>query len=329
MDETEKNNEPQILHGDTAASKEQRRSKLNELNPTDLIPSELASIPGIKGQINILSQKTDRSISYVITDAAKMRLDQIEDAFQYFEENELETHPGLKMKGNQYARPLVHGSIREISPDMLFCGIVETHPALRGKGAGVAFQENLAEIAKKLGYKFLTGYQNDPETARFFLNRGRYLVEEVREEFQEEFKALKAQENDESVFYTVKFTNPEDIIKYIKPERIDTDAENKIEFKEKRLALISIFYELSSSFEEMKEKEKDESGLDRLITVMTDLNNQLPTKDQHTAPKLSTDDANLILKLKVLFQHLKNNSSTIIRELTLTQLEALKKQEED
>jgi len=97
---------------------------------------------------------------------------------------------------------------------------------------GVAFQEHLVNLAKKLGYKFLAGYQNNAEIARFFIKRGRYLLEEIKDELQGEFESIRDQENDETLFYTVKFLNPEDVTRYIKPERIDTSVEDKIRFKE-------------------------------------------------------------------------------------------------
>ncbi|MBU1934530.1 hypothetical protein KKF04_00580, partial [Patescibacteria group bacterium] len=127
---------------------------------------------------------------------------------------------------------LMNCCLAEISSDILFVANIEISPHIRGgKGVGVDFYANLSKEAKKLGYRFLTGYHNDPETARFFINRGRYLVEEVKDELRSHFQVLEDQEDDESVLHTIQFLNPEDVDSFIKPERVGTNADSKIEFR--------------------------------------------------------------------------------------------------
>jgi len=295
-------------------------AKLNELNPVDLIPPEFANIPTVAGQISIVTRQLAGHIDYIVVDEATMSLNEIEDRFTYLDDGKLGEYPELERGNNRYARPLVHGSMTEISTDILFNDMLETNPALRGKGAGVAFLKHLEDLARNLGYKFLAGYQNDAKTARFFLKRGRYLLEEIKDELQAEFQALREQEDDGSVFHTISFLNPEDVAKYIKPERIDTDVEDKIEFKEKILTLSNIFYQLSAILKRVEENEDGLGDRATLIEIMEDLNLMLPEEDQYDLPELSEDDDNLIFSLKILLAHLKNKFSTLIRVTTLNKL---------
>jgi GNAT superfamily N-acetyltransferase len=303
-----------------APDKEQIR-KLDQLEPQDLVPAEFANIRKVIGQIKVVARKSDGHIDYIITDGGHMTLQQIENRFTYFDKETLAKYPELKAGKNQYARPLVHGSLSEISPDIIFGGMFETNPALRGKGTGVAFQEHLASLAKKLGYKFLAGYQNDAEIARFFLKRGRYLLEELKDEFQGEFQSLKKQESDETVFCTVKFLNPEDVKKYVKPERVNTNVEDKIEFKEKVITLDNVIHKLTEALRRVEDGKEEKGDRATLIEIMEDLNQILPQKERYNLPELSEDDDNLVLNLKALLEYLKTKFGIIIREATPEQLE--------
>ena len=161
MSEKRNINEPQFKPKDAtpAPETEKAASKLDQLNPQELIPAEFTNIPEVDGSIKVVTHKSDGHIDFVITDDKQMTVRQIENGFEYFDKDTLKEYPELTRDENQYARPLAHGSVSEISPDILFGGMFETNPALRGKGAGVAFQEHIAKLAKKLGYKFLAGYQ--------------------------------------------------------------------------------------------------------------------------------------------------------------------------
>lgn len=304
-----------------APEQEKKSTKLSRLDPQELIPAKLSNIPEIIGSMKIAAHKSDGSIDYVITDNGRMTLRQIEKGFKYLYYKQLEEYPEIKIGKNLYARPLVHGSISEISPDMLFGGMFETNPVLRGKGAGVAFQEHMADLAKELGYRFLAGYQNDAEIARFFLKRDRYILEEIKDERQAEFQSLRDQENDDTVFYTVKFLRAEDIAQYVRPERIGTDVEDKIEFKQKIQTLGDVFSRLAKALEKVEEGKEAAGDRATLIEIMEDLNQMLSAKDRYDLPELAEDDDNLVIKLKVLLEHLKSKSSKLIREATLEQLE--------
>jgi len=321
--ETKNIDEPQFEHEDPtpAPETENTTSKLDQLNPQELIPAKLANIPQVIGSTKVVTHKSKEGIDYIITDDGQITSNQIKNGFEYFDEESLEKYPELRIGKNEYVRPLAHGNIKEISPDILFNGIFETNPALRGKGLGLSFQEHIAELAKKLGYKFLAGYQVNAETARFFLKRGRYLLEEIKDELQPEFQNIMNQGMDETAFHTVKFLTPEDIARYIKPERIGTAVEDKIEFKQKILTLDDVFYKLAETLKKVEE-EKEEAG-DRatLIEIMEDLNQILPADEQYDLPEISEDDNNLVLDLKALLEHLKSKSDTLIQEATLEQLE--------
>lgn len=300
--------------------KKVKASKLDGFCSQDLIPPGLEKTLRVVGELQGVVHRQHGHVDFVIKDAAKMTSRQIENGFTYFC-NAIEDFPELKLGKDQYSRTLVYGSVREISPDMLYEGLFETNPATSGKGVGVAFQEHLATLAKKLGYKFLASYQNNAEIARFFLNRGRYLLEEIRDELRNEFKTLQDQEDDPEVFFTIKFLNPEDVVKYVRPERLDTDVEDKIEFREKITTLKDIFNRLAKTFKKVDEGKDDAGDRTTLIEILEDLNQILPEEDRHNMPGLSEDDENLVLKLKVLFEHLKSKSSVLIREATLEELE--------
>lgn len=214
--------------------------KLAKLAPIDLIPSALKNIPCINGNLNALVRNYSTDIRFVITDEdVAESMDELLNGFTHFEEPDLEDFPELGLPDGDYRRLIMHGSLRELTPDILFSVILETNPALRGKGVGVAFQEHLANLAKNIDFKFLAGCQHTEELALFFLKRGRYLIEEIKEELQTEFFSIRNQEAGEDIkelFFTIKFLNPEDIVKYIKPERIDASAEDKVEYKKEYYA---------------------------------------------------------------------------------------------
>ncbi|MFA5871661.1 MAG: hypothetical protein WC858_02960 [Parcubacteria group bacterium] len=214
--------------------------KLTKLAPVDLIPADLKNIPGIAGNISAFIKRFPTETSFVITDETiAENMNALLNGFTHFEDFDLEDFPELALPNGDYRRLIIYGSLRELTPDILFGVILETNPALRGKGAGVAFQEHLANLARNLGYKFLSGCQHTEDLALFFLKRGRYLMEEVKDELRTEFRIIGRQEEEadwEELFFTIKFLNPEDITRYIKPERIDTSVEDKIEFKKKYYA---------------------------------------------------------------------------------------------
>jgi hypothetical protein len=216
------------------------RSKLDKLAPADLIPANLKDIPGVTGNISAFIRRFPTENSFVITDEViAENMDALLSGFTHFEGPDLEDFPELELPNGEYRRLLMHGSLRELTPDILFGVMLEINPTLRGKGIGVAFQEHLANLAKNLDFKFLAGCQHTEDLALFFLKRGRYLIEEIKEELQIEFQSIRSQESGEDIeelFFTIKFLNPEDITRYIKPERTDTSAENKIEYKKEYYA---------------------------------------------------------------------------------------------
>lgn len=303
-----------------SASEEEKSIKLDTLDSRELIPSELANIPGIVGQVRAVVHRPEKEIDYVVADEQQTTLQHIESGFTYFDREKLEEYPELALPKKKYSRPLAIGTLREISPDILFGSIFETNPEFRGKGAGVVFQEHIAHLAKKLGFKFYAGYQNDADTARFFLKRGRYLLEEIKDELQKEFEIIRDEGGNDRVFYTIQFLDSDDIAKYVKPERIDTDIEDKIDYKEKKLTLDQIFTRLAKGLNRIQNNEDELSDRATLIEVLEDINQLLPEKDRLNVQPLSEDDDNLHASLKTLFEHLKNKSDRVILNATLEQL---------
>lgn len=291
--------------------------KLDNLNPEDLVPPALAKISSITGPIKINIKREGNRIEYIITDA-EVITPEYKD-FVYLDDR-LDTHEGLKIGENRYARPIAFGTISEISPYILYCEMFETSPFLQGQGIGTTFQKHLAELAKTLGYKFMAGHQNEGKTARFFLNRGRYLLEEIKDEFQGEFNPLSDQEDDETVWCTVELLNPEDITKYIKPERVNTSTEDKINLKNRIEQLGDTLYYLSNILERIEKNSTERGDHANIIRIMRKLNQILPEKDQYDVSKLSQDDPNYILNLKVVLAHLKSKSTTLISKARLEEL---------
>ena len=223
-----------------------------------LIPEVLRTASGIKGEVKIFSHQSLNRVTgehalvdFVMADDQRVSRDEVDQGWTYFEIEQRDEFPEVKL-GEDYKRILVFGSFDEINPDILFTGMLEIHPAFRGKGIGQDFQANLAKIARELGYKFICGYQNNADIAFFFLENGRYLLEEVKDELRGEFQGAVAHDPDTEVFHTVKILNPEDVKKYIRPERIGRTTVEKIDYKSKHIALEKLIMVLDKKIEEAK-----------------------------------------------------------------------------
>jgi hypothetical protein len=131
----------------------------------------------------------------------------------------LEDFPQARVGASSYRRPLLYANLSEVSTDALFLGLVETNPDFHGQGIGVALYRELKSLAGRGGYRFLGHYHNHLETAGFFLRRGCYFLEEIRPELRHEFRALREQEDDPSVFHTVAFVDASDAERYV-PEDV-------------------------------------------------------------------------------------------------------------
>lgn len=210
---------------------EEKKGRLQGFDPNRLIPSILFEHTFVEGTPKILARVSDKYISFIIRDDAFVGPYDL-DEFVYFREDHLANFPDMVVDEEMYYRPLVHGSLHELSSKVLFEAMLETNPELHGTGVGVALLEQIAKEAELLGYTYLCGYQNDAETASFFLKRGYVLLEELTEEARGELQVLRDFEDDPEVFYTVFILSPEDRVRMIRPERLHCTSEERIAYKE-------------------------------------------------------------------------------------------------
>lgn len=90
-------------------------------------------------------------------------------------------------------------------------GSYEDREELRGSGVATSFYENLSVIAKALGYRFLSGF-NDERNVGFFIQKlGRVTANQIRDEHRDDF--ILGGEGFGDV-YTIQFLYPEDKVKY-------------------------------------------------------------------------------------------------------------------
>ncbi|HTE57697.1 MAG TPA: hypothetical protein VK694_03050 [Verrucomicrobiae bacterium] len=197
-------------------------SKLGRLVAADLVPPTFVDLPGVVAPVSIVAAASDRSVSYIISDAMSMNLTEMAHTFEILTEEDLEDFPRLRRGSERFARPLAYGDMSEIGSDLLLNEAFEINPFLRGRGAGVALHESLVRVAGNLGFKFLTGHQDNAGSLRFFLNRGRYSLTDIRDDRLHEFDCVKAPlfRAPDLDFFTIKFLQPDDIAQYVKPDKI-------------------------------------------------------------------------------------------------------------
>jgi GNAT superfamily N-acetyltransferase len=212
-------------------AREARSGRLKDFDPHRLIPSAFFEHEDIFGTPVVLAHASETSIHFLIRDEMSIGQVELED-FLYFQEEELARFPEIILDDEEYLRPLAHGLLYELNASILYEGILETNPALRGTGLGGALLDQIAAEARVLGYSYLCGFQNNAELASFFLKRGYVLLEELTEEGQEKLQPLRDQEDDDSVFYTVNILDPEERVRLIRPDRLDRTVEERIAYKE-------------------------------------------------------------------------------------------------
>jgi GNAT superfamily N-acetyltransferase len=79
---------------------------------------------------------------------------------------------------------------------------------LRGKGIGKAFYSQLREIAKSIGYRYITGSNNDTNISFFLNTLGRYTLPQIKSEHQRKFTHDPDDEVNRN--FTVDILYPED-----------------------------------------------------------------------------------------------------------------------
>ena len=218
----------------TAAKAETRTRLARLLHAVELIPPKFRTLKGVRGKVDIVIDRDGRSTTFAIADQKTEALKR-RDTFAYPENldelRQLNVEGGKEADDDLAFRALAHGKLTEVTPEMLYLDVLEVHPKMRGKRAGTAFLQNLELKAKKIGYKFLVAHPDEPRATKFFLRAGFYLLDEVKDELQDDF--IAADEGKGSKTMTINFLDEQDIKKYIQAERIGTNPANKLEFLKK------------------------------------------------------------------------------------------------
>lgn len=97
-------------------------------------------------------------------------------------------------------------------PENLFVSNYSDREELRGKGVATSFYDRLRETAKSLGFRFITGMNLEEKARNFFIKRGRFFLEQIKERHRGKF----AQRPDMK-YITVDFLNDMDKGKYLMP----------------------------------------------------------------------------------------------------------------
>ncbi len=106
--------------------------------------------------------------------------------------------------------------IGEYEPDVLNVSEYNDRDELHGKGVGKSFYANLRTIAKKMGYRYITGSNNDRNLSFFTTTLGRATLPQIKAEFRHKFHYNP--DDNKTKTYTIDFLYDED-----KTDIIDED----------------------------------------------------------------------------------------------------------
>lgn len=222
-----------------------RLGKLLERNSNLFITDRLKRYAEVPDRVRFILHKESDDIQMLIIDGSARSLEEIKKKFTFIGKY-ISNFPEAKIVGdtlfskqeegknssferNSFYRPLVYASMRGYVPHILFMKMIEAAPELRGNGIVPDFYKQLEDIARQTGYKFLAGSHIEQELASLYITRGRYLLEEIKPEFQKEFKYLR--DHVQESFITIKFLNPLDAEIYINPDCVRETPKKRIEYK--------------------------------------------------------------------------------------------------
>lgn len=292
----------------------------NEVIEADmLLPPEFKSHPSISGAPKAILKygKQLKDFDFIIIDEEVETLEAIQAKFRFCYEDKLIKFPEARISEDEYRRVLVHGALTSLTPEILFSNTIETHPDLRGQGLGTAVQNRIAKLAISLNHKFLIGHQADEEAVRFFLNRGRFLREEIKDEHQELFETTR----NNLKFETIKILNLDDVQKYVKPSRINADTEDRIAYKEKSDSLNRVFRQVERVIKEAKQSDNGKVNIAPAIEIIEELNCLLPRNMRHDTSGLSEDQSDILFKLEIVLRFLKTAKEDLLQLASTKELE--------
>jgi hypothetical protein len=97
-------------------------------------------------------------------------------------------------------------------PDMLYVGYYDDRAELRNKGVGKSFYDNLHNISRDMGYRYITGLNNEKNIG-FFTKLGRVTLDQIKPEFRDKFRHNPGSKD--TTLYTVDFLYNEDKEEYL------------------------------------------------------------------------------------------------------------------
>lgn len=111
------------------------------------------------------------------------------------------------------------GLRRETNPQTLYVSHYDDRTEIRGKGVATDFYKRLPEAAKKIGFRFLVGW-NEERNVGFFVDKlGRTLINDIRPEDRSLFGAtdieIRGEQEPGEFIRTVQFLYPEDKGQYL------------------------------------------------------------------------------------------------------------------
>jgi hypothetical protein len=242
---------------------------------------ELLSTQHIEGELHadVLINK-DKNTSIVIFDEARMHVEDLEKNFIYFDEDELKNHPKLfiNSKRTECYRPLFHASLSPINTQTVFLGMIETHAEFKGLGIANNFLEQVKDQARKAGYKFICAY-HAADVSQYFLQRGAYLLDELKPEKLTEFNGVLDAEVSAEV-YTIWFLNDEDVTEYIQDGRAGTTVEQKTPIIETSMVVMELFNRVDTAIYNIAHERINVDQLAAAIATLDEVNMFLPEDEQ-------------------------------------------------
>ncbi|MDO8518937.1 MAG: hypothetical protein Q7T11_02095, partial [Deltaproteobacteria bacterium] len=176
-----------------------------------------------KAEIFIREDPKTGEIGFVVADKKWVSRSSVQewgesDSQFFLEVNEFE---GLRSKdGQKFRRPLFYGTLKDLGPEILAINEVGINPEFQGRGIYENYYAEIEKEAARKGYKFLSANSSNHRVALTFFRKGFYAVNELRPEYQEQFKAVVDTDQDsEATFHnTVRFLNDADRDRMVRPE---------------------------------------------------------------------------------------------------------------
>lgn len=302
--------------------------KLLAIGSTDLMPPELKGKQGIIGQVNWFQEVKPGSINFVGFDHDLVKEGDIADDFEYLDHPiQYDLYPEMVIGNEQNRRIVMYGTTKQLSPELLYVSMFEVNKKLQGKALGSEFYKNLNQVAKNAGYKFIAGQHNYPKKAEFFLKSGRYLLCELKTEYLTHFLNLAKEELSSAGICTVQFLQETDIHKMVRPERLNSSVQDKVDLAEKNMQLSHLVDRLNFIYKQFLSKAPKSSQ----IKVMNNFCEGLLSRIDLKSGGLLKIDANKqgLEKLGQQLEILKNRRYDLLSQLDKRTLEHMVNQAYD